>query len=179
MVNRSLRHVNWKSWLHPWQKVDWLLLVLPVSLTVFGGIAIRSTELNLGMQDWLQHWIVGGIGLVLAVAIARWRYENLIPLHWFVYALTNFSLLAVMLIGTAGGGAQRWIAVGGFNVQPSEFAKLGLIITLAGLLESQTASTLPMMFKTLGIAALPWILVFLQPDLGTSLVFGAISFGML
>ena len=179
MVNRSLTRTHWKSFLYPWQKVDWLLLVLPVGLTAFGGIAIRSTELNLGLSDWWQHWIVGGIGLVLAVAIARWRYENLIPLHWLVYALTNLSLLAVMFIGTAGGGAQRWIAVGGFNVQPSEFAKLGLIITLAGLLQAETASTLPMMFKTLGIAAVPWALVFLQPDLGTSLVFGAIAFGML
>ncbi|NET38983.1 MAG: rod shape-determining protein RodA, partial [Cyanothece sp. SIO1E1] len=98
---------------------------------------------------------------------------------WVIYAITNLALIAVMLIGTTASGAQRWVTLGGFNVQPSEFAKLGLIITLAALLQGRTANTIPALLRTLAIAALPWGLVFLQPDLGTSLVFGAITLGML
>lgn len=179
MLQKSPIRNYWSSFLEPWQQIDWLLFLLPVGLTLFGGIMIRSTELNLGRNDWWQHWFVGGIGLVLAVSIARWRYQILMRWQWAIYALTNLILLAVIFIGTTGGGAQRWITVGGFNVQPSEFAKLGLIITLASILQAKTADTIGTLFKTLAIAAIPWALVFLQPDLGTSLVFGAIALGML
>jgi len=87
--------------------------------------------------------------------------------------------VAVMFLGREELGAQRWINILGFNVQPSEFAKLGIIITLAALLSDRPASTIPIALRTLGITAVPWIFVFLEPNLGTSLVFGAITMGML
>ena len=163
----------------PWKQIDLWLLGLCVSVTLFGGMMIRSAELNQGLTDWWQHWLVGGVGLAIAMLIARWRYENLLQLHWVIYGITNISLIAVMIIGTTAKGAQRWITIGGFNLQPSEFAKVGVIITLAAILHSKTASTIPAFLKALGITAVPWALVFLQPDLGTSLVFGAITLGML
>lgn len=179
MLQKSLTRFQWQSFLQPWKEVDWLLFLLPVALTVFGGVAIRSAELHQGFIDWQGHWLFGGIGLVLAIWVARSRYETLLQWSWVVYGVTNLSLIAVMLIGTTGLGAQRWITIGNFNVQPSEFAKLGLIITLAALLHRQTAATLPAFVKALLVTAVPWGLVFLQPDLGTSLVFGAITIGML
>lgn len=180
MLHRPfLSRIHWKAILQPWQNIDWVLLGLVAGLTIFGGVMIRSTELNQGWTDWMQHWIIGGIGLVAALAIARTRYEYFLQLKWVIYGLTNLSLLAVIFIGTSALGAQRWITVFGFNLQPSEFAKLGMIVTLAAMLHEQTASTIPAMLRALGIMAVPWILVFVQPDLGTSLVFGAISLGML
>ena len=176
---QSLTLIRWKSLVTSWQEVDWLLLALSVGLTLFGGLMIRSAELNQGLTDWWQHWLVGGIGLALALLIARCRYQNLIQWHWIIYGVTNLSLLTVMLIGSSAKGAQRWIGIGGFNLQPSEFAKLGVIITIAALLHSKTASTIPTFLQTLAITAVPWALVFKQPDLGTSLVFGAITLGML
>lgn len=163
----------------PWKQIDLWLLGLCVSVTLFGGMMIRSAELNQGLTDWWQHWLVGGVGLTIAMLIARWRYENLLQFHWVIYGITNISLIAVMIIGTTAKGAQRWITVGGFNLQPSEFAKVGVIITLAAILHTKTASTIPAFLKALAITAVPWALVFLQPDLGTSLVFGAITLGML
>lgn len=176
---RSITQIRWKSLIAPWQQVDWLLFALSVGLTVFGGVMIRSAELNQGLTDWWQHWLVGGIGLGLALFIARCRYEHLLQWHWIIYAITNLSLIAVMVTGTSAKGAQRWISIGGFNLQPSEFAKIGVIITLAAVLHSKTASTIPSVLKALAITGVPWVLVFLQPDLGTSLVFGAITLGML
>ena len=163
----------------PWKQIDLWLLGLCASVTLFGGLMIRSAELNQGLTDWWQHWLVGGVGLAIAMLIARWRYENLLQLHWLIYGITNISLIAVMIIGTTAKGAQRWITIGGFNIQPSEFAKVGVIITLAAILHTKTASTIPAFLNALAITSVPWALVFLQPDLGTSLVFGAITLGML
>ncbi|NMG19713.1 rod shape-determining protein RodA [Brasilonema bromeliae] len=179
LVKRSLSRSRWKFWIKPWDQVDLLLFCLPISLTVFGGIMIRSTELNQGLTDWWWHWLMGGIGLVIALFIARSRYDQLIQLHWVTYAITNLSLIAVMVVGQSAKGAQRWINIAGIAVQPSEFAKLGLIITLAVLLHKRTASNIDNVFRALAITAVPWGLVFLQPDLATSLVFGAIVLGML
>lgn len=176
---RFFNRYRWKYLIQPWQDMDWVLLGIVVGLTILGGVMIRSVELNQGWTDWWQHWLTGMVGLVLCLAIARWRYDYLIRWKWVVYGITNAMLLAVMFIGTAELGAQRWITIGGFNIQPSEFAKLGIIITIAGLLHERPASTIAMMAKTLAITAVPWLFVFLEPNLGTSLVFGAITMGML
>lgn len=180
MPQRSIAQHPWSKWFKAWQGLDWLLIFLPVVMTIFASIVILSTQINLEQTafGW-NHLIMGSLSLVLTLLIARSRYENLIRWQWIVYAATNLSLLAVIFVGTVGSGAQRWITIGGFNVQPSEFAKLGLIITLAGVLRGREASTILGLVKALAITAVPWSLVFLQPDLGTSLVFGAITLGML
>ena len=179
LLKRSLPKIRWKSWVKPWQNVDWLLFCLPIAVSIFGGVMILSTELKQPVTDWWWHWMVAGIGVLIALFLARIRYELLMQWHWVTYALTNLSLIAVMIAGTSAKGAQRWISIAGFNVQPSEFAKIGMIITLAALLHRRTASTLEGVFRVLAITAIPWGLVFLQPDLATSLVFGAIVLGML
>ncbi|MGF1938540.1 MAG: rod shape-determining protein RodA [Nostoc sp. ChiQUE02] len=179
LLKRSLPKIRWKSWVKPWQYVDWLLFCLPIAVSIFGGIMILSTELKQPVTDWWWHWMVAGIGVLIALFLARTRYELLMQWHWVTYTLTNFSLIAVMIAGTSAKGAQRWISIAGFNVQPSEFAKVGMIITLAALLHRRTASSLKGVFRVLAITAIPWGLVFLQPDLATSLVFGAIVLGML
>jgi len=179
MLQRSLKRLNIALWLAPWQEVDWVLLALMVGMTIFGGLMIRSVELHNGLTDWWQHWLTGTVGLVLAMSLARIRYDFLLAWHWLIYGTLNVSLLAVKFFGTSELGAQRWINVLGFNVQPSEFAKIGIIITLAALLHKETANTIPKVLRALAITALPWFLVFVEPNLGTSLIFGAITLGML
>ncbi|MEH1803667.1 MAG: rod shape-determining protein RodA [Nostoc sp.] len=179
LLKRSLPKIRWKSWVKPWQSVDWLLFCLPIAISIFGGTMILSTELKQPVTDWWWHWLVAGIGVLIALLLSRIRYELLMQWHWVTYGLTNFSLIAVMIAGTSAKGAQRWISLAGFNVQPSEFAKVGMIITLAALLHRRTASSLESVFRVLAITAIPWGLVFLQPDLATSMVFGAIVLGML
>ncbi len=177
--SRSLGKVPWKYWFKPWQQVDWLLLCLPIALTIFGGVMIRSTQLNQGKINWLLHLAVGSLGLFVTLVLARIRYENLIRWHWITYTITNMTLLGAMVFGHAEKGAQRWIGTDSIRLQPSEFAKVGLIITLAALLHKNTASSIPNFVRALAITAVPWGLVFIQPDLATSLVFGAIVLGML
>jgi rod shape determining protein RodA len=142
LLKPSFPKIRWQSWLKPWQQMDGLLFVLVVALSMFGGLMILSTELKQPVTDWWWHWLTAIIGSIIALFLARCRYEKLMRWHWFTYGLTNFSLIIVMIAGTSAKGAQRWISIAGFNVQPSEFAKIGLIITLAALLHKRTASTL-------------------------------------
>ncbi|MBE9168523.1 rod shape-determining protein RodA [Pleurocapsales cyanobacterium LEGE 06147] len=169
----------WHALIAPWQHIDWFLLLLVVGLTAFGSLTIASTEINEGLNHGWQHCFVGAVGLGLAIAIARWPYQSILRWHWLIYAVTNLSLIAVMVAGVTAKGAQRWITIGGLNIQPSEFAKIGVIITLAALLHERETIDLKVVGRTLAITAVPWALVFLQPDLGTSLVFGAIVLTML
>jgi rod shape determining protein RodA len=169
----------WRRWLKPWQNIDPYLFWLPILLTLVGGLLIRSTELHQGWTDWLQHWIVGAVGVGIVLLFSRLNYKVLLDWHWVIYGITCLSLLAVKFVGTSALGAQRWITIAGFNVQPSEFAKLGVIISLAALLHHRPATSITAILRIFIITALPWGLVFAQPDLGTSLVFGAITLGML
>jgi rod shape determining protein RodA len=180
MISVPLFRKRIQGWFQAWQAIDWLLLGLPLGITIFASLIIGSTQLHLGKAAlaW-NHLLMGALGIFLALWLARSRYENLLQWRWIIYAITNLSLIAVMLIGTVANGAQSWIGIGSFYIQPSEFAKVGVIITLAATLKDRDASTLSGMLKALGITAIPWILVLLQPDLGTSLVFGAITLGML
>jgi rod shape determining protein RodA len=176
---RSPSRWNFKSWIQPWADIDWLLLFLVMAMTIGGSIAIRSVELSSGGTNWIQHLVMGGIGLVIALWLARSRYEEIERWRWWIYGGINLLLIAVMLFGTTALGAERWLTIGSFNIQPSEFAKVGLIITLASAINQESVNTLPRMFQILGIAAVPATLVFLQPSLGSTLVLGSICMSML
>lgn len=182
MRQRSFRRQpRWMLWFQPWSYLDWLLLAAVILLTGLGAIAINSVQHNQNLTDWLQHLITGLLGLILAFALSRWCYDWLLPFHWVTYLLTNLALVVVLLIGTGASevGAQSWIPIAGFNVQPSEFAKVGLIITQAALLQQQPADRLSSILRVFAVTIVPLGLILLQPDLGTALVFGAITLGML
>jgi rod shape determining protein RodA len=78
------------------------------------------------------------------------------------------------VVGVSALGAQSWINIGGFYVQPSEFAKLGAILLLAEVLARHPVERPVDLMRPVALISLPWLLVFIQPDLGTSLVFGAV-----
>lgn len=192
-----LSHISSHSWFRPWQRMDWLLFVLVVGVSLFGGLMIYSTELSylrelsigqivsqiqtgeLKVPKFLTHIIVAGVGAIIALILAVLRYEHLQRIHWVFYGLIIALLIAVEVLGKIELGAQRWFQIGFFRFQPSEIAKISMIITLASILHKTTASSLSVVFRALAITAVPWALIFKQPDLATSLVFGAIVLGML
>lgn len=179
LAQRSRRSPFWVRWFQPWRDLDPFLFWVPILLTGLGGILIRSTELHHGWTDWSQHWVIGAVGIGLVLFLSRIDYKALLYFHWMIYGVTCLSLLTVQFIGTSALGAQSWITILGFNIQPSEFAKVGVIISLAALLHHAPANTIFRVLKILLITALPWALVLIQPDLGTSLVFGAVTLAML
>ena len=164
---------------HPRAAIDWILWGVPLGLTFVAGILIASTQRQADYADWYQHWITAAVGLVLALQVARLPLERLSSVRWPIYGLTILSLVAVRFVGTSALGAQRWISIGGVHVQPSEFAKLAAILLLAGVLSRYPVERPVDLVRPIGLIALPWALVFIQPDLGTSLVFGAVLLVML
>jgi len=159
--------------------IDWILWGVPLILCFLAGILIASTQRQADYADWYQHWITAGVGMGLALLAARLPMEQVQVAQWPIYILTNLSLLAVRFVGTSALGAQRWINIAGFHVQPSEFAKVAAILLLAGLLARYPVERPVDLLRPIGLISVPWALVFLQPDLGTSLVYGAILLVML
>jgi rod shape determining protein RodA len=161
------------------ESVDWILWGIPLTLCFFAGILIASTQRQADYADWYQHWVTAVIGMVLALLAARLPLDRLQVAQWPIYILTNISLLAVRFVGTSALGAQRWINIAGFHVQPSEFAKVAAILLLAGILARYPVERPVDLIRPVALISVPWALVFLQPDLGTSLVYGAILLVML
>jgi rod shape determining protein RodA len=159
--------------------VDWILWGIPLAMIAVAGILIASTQRQADYADWYHHWITAGVGVAMALLLARVSLLRLRPLLIPIYGMTVVSLVAVRMIGTTALGAQRWISIGGVHVQPSEFAKLAAILLLAAVLDRHPVERPVDLLRPLGVISLPWLLVFIQPDLGTSLVFGALLLTML
>ena len=98
---------------------DPILWGIPIALVVLAGILIASTQRQQATTDWYQHWITAAVGLVLAVLLSRVPLERIARFQWPIYGLMVASLIAVRIIGVSALGAQSWINIGGFYVQPS------------------------------------------------------------
>lgn len=109
------------------------------------------------------------------------NYNSLSKYATFFYVLNLALLLAVMFLGESRLGAQRWIMIGPFVLQPSEFAKLFIIITFANFISKRQGklNSFKDLIPAFLFIGIPMVLILKQPDLGTSLVFMAIMFGML
>jgi rod shape determining protein RodA len=155
-----------------------MLLLVSIALSAAGifAVYVAGTE---DRQYYATNQAIGFVvGLVGAIPLALLDYRILKRHLRLLYAMVLMMLLAVSIMGVAAAGAQRWIDVGPVQVQPSEFAKLFMVIVLAGFFSEVYVGDPLNFLKGLGIVAVPALLVFLQPDLGTALVFGAIFFTM-
>jgi rod shape determining protein RodA len=160
-------------------RIDWMLWGVPMGMVALAGVLIASTQRQASYADWYQHWITGIVGLGVALLLARLPLERLHPWRWPIYIAIVCGLLAVQMVGTSALGAQSWINIGGFYLQPSEFAKLGVIVLLAGVLARHPVERPVDLVRPTALIGLPWLLVFIEPDLGSSLVFGAVLLVML
>tara|TARA_Y100001968_G_scaffold251839_1_gene237120 strand:+ start:9087 stop:10355 length:1269 start_codon:yes stop_codon:yes gene_type:complete len=162
-----------------WREVEFILWGVPIFLVLVSGLLIASTQRQLDDADWYLHWTTACLGIGIAFGLANSPLENFRKYLVPVYLITILSLIAVKLIGTSAFGAQRWLTIFGINIQPSEIAKLTSIFLLAEVLDRHQFKSLKDLLKPLLVIFIPWLLVFFQPDLGTSLVFGAVLLIML
>ncbi len=127
-------------------------------------------------QGWIRQmvWYAAGIGA--AVAICLVDYHTLTRWSFVIYWITIAGLVLVLIPGigsTQGWGARRWINLGFFSIQPSEFAKIGFLLAQAHFL-SRPSDELHLrwnFWKPIGMMVLPFVLIFKEPDLGSALVF--------
>lgn len=160
------------------RSVDPILLATSLALTGFGILAVYVAGSDDGEAYAVNQTLGFVIGLVGAVPLALVDYQRLRGYLPLIYGITVVMLLAVTILGASAKGAQRWIDIGPVQVQPSEFAKLLMVVVLAGYFSEHRLSDNMTFLKSIGILSLPAFLVFAQPDLGTTLVFGAIFFVM-
>jgi rod shape determining protein RodA len=157
-----------------WRSLDPVLLLVSLALSGFGILAVyvAGTE---AQQAYAMNQALGfALGVAGAIPLALIDYRLWRRYLRPIYGLVILMLLSVLLIGDTAGGAQRWLDIGPVQVQPSEFAKLGMVIVLAGYFAERAVGEHTVFLKALGVLAVPALLVFMQPDLGTALVFGAI-----
>ncbi len=158
--------------------MDPILLLASLALTGFGIFAVYIAGSEGGASFALNQTLGLVVGLLGAVPLALIDYRRLKKYLPAIYGLILLMLLAVTVSGISAKGAQRWIDIGPVQVQPSEFAKLLVVVVLAGYFSEHRAADTKTFLKSLGILGVPALLVFAQPDLGTALVFGAVFFAM-
>lgn len=158
--------------------LDIWLIGATLFLIAVGTSILRWSQPTLSFFDKQVQF--AAVGFLLFLLFSRTPYRvltNRITV-WALYLINLVLLLAVMVKGHSALGAQRWLAIGPITLQPSEIAKLVIIFTLAAWFGSRPIKSFWDIFKAAAIILLPAILVFKQPDLGTSLTFGAIFLGM-
>ena len=170
-----------------WRSYDFQLTIYAALLTMVGLTmaytnSVEGGRLVLGPDSTFARGLLwAGVAAVVFVVATIFDYRWLRTLRWPVY-LVNLGLLALTLaVGTGVGGASRWVAVGPLVFQFSELAKVLVVGVLAAYLAGRR-DRMESLWVIIGAVLLtvpPLVLVMLQPDLGTSLVFGAILAGML
>lgn len=170
-----------------WDRFDTWMVAAAMALVVVGLALIHS-----GSRPWYdgpiaslsspvaRQAVYAAVGVAVMLAVSRADYHRFTHYAWLLYGLSILALLALFAVGSTAFGSTRWFELGPVQVQPSEFAKLAAILLLARFFSEHggDARELRSLLLSLAIVAPLAGLVFLQPDLGTSIVFGAIWLGI-
>jgi rod shape determining protein RodA len=167
------------------RSLDWLLVAGVAGLVAVGLWAISGvTQYDVAgdphhyLQRQIVYAVVGAFALLIGVLIDPDMYRR----YWRPIFIGTVGLIAIVLVvGRAARGSTRWINVGFFTFQPSEFGKLLFVLAIAGFITERArgATDVRSTLRTLGLGAIPVVLVFAQPDLGTALVYTAALGAML
>ena len=167
--------------------IDWLLLGAVLLLAAVGLSMIYSTTYvtlpdgsgHPGPRFWVQLYAVGLGAIALAIFLAI-DYRFLAEHSLFLYVGLVMLLVYVLIGGVRAGGSQRWISLGAFNLQPSEFGRLALALILAMYFAENRRGARN--YGDLVVAALffvvPFLLIAKQPDLGTAVTLVPVCFGI-
>ena len=155
------------------------LLLIPLLLVIISSILIKSVQREFIQSDFLNHLFTGFLGYFLSIFISYIPIERIKKYVIPFYLCSLLSLFLIYFFGISVYGAQRWLNLGFFSFQPSEVAKLSTILILSLVLEKKIISSIKDLFLPFLIVIVPWLLIFFQPDLGTSLVLIVLTFVML
>lgn len=181
-----------------WARVDWVLLLATLSLAGIGTMLVWSATINqtdlTGEQPTayaVRHLVNLGIGIVLGLVVAAtdYRWVRIWTPVVYVASIAGLALVFTPGIGAEINGSRSWIDLGGLSLQPAEFAKLAVIVSMALVVAEKAEGRRTSMASgslrdldvliLLTIAAVPTALILMQPDLGTMLVLSATVFGFI
>lgn len=163
------------------ENFDRPLFVTVLLLCLIGLMTIYSSSYLNQMGIFYRQLVFMGVGLLLAFVIALLDYRIFERLAYPAYFVAVFLLILVDLIGSKGGGAQRWLNLGGFVLQPSEPTKIAVVLCLARFYSQQTVTPaggygLRDLWPVMLMAGIPMLLIYRQPNLGTTLLVAFTAF---
>ena len=157
-------------------EMNWALIIATIILFSIGFVNLYSAS-SIRFEDGIIHTpfyerqlIWGGIGIIILFAISFINYKALESFSLPFYLIVLILLALVPVLGKTVYGAQRWLDLGGFSIQPGEFAKFSVLLMEAKYLSKDGESLgWIRLFKSLLIGLVPFALIAKQPDLGTAL----------
>lgn len=167
------------------RRMNWMLMLATLALLLIGVFFIYSScyvSEDLPVRSFYKRqmvWIM--VGMVAYVFFAIWDYRQLGRLAGWLYGMSLILLVAVLFVGTLKWGARRWLMIFGIGVQPSELAKLAMIMAVARYLSQPRLNRSSFLtLCTVGLlAAVPFFLILAEPDLGTAMIFVPTVFAMM
>lgn len=169
-----------------WRNLDWPLILAVLALTAIGLVVIYSASYSQLIAASLSPWhyvrtqlIAFGMGLIVAIIIILIDYRAWARWSKLIYTATMVLLGGVLILGQTIFGSQRWVRLGPLNLQPSELAKIAIVLALAKFFEKEeNAQSLQGVAKAFLLVLLPMALILKQPDLGTAAIFIGLFFTM-
>lgn len=163
------------------KKIDWIMLLSILPLLVAGLVTMKSFGSENDYFFWRQLiWIGAGLAVFFTLSFSdlRWLYSG--PVLVLIYFLTNALLLFLLMFGDETKGAASWIRLGAFSAEPSELAKVALILILAKYFSRRHIEIANIRHIIISgfYMLFPALLVFMQPDLGSAAVIGILWLGM-
>lgn len=166
-------------------KIDWLVISIYVTLVIFGWLNIYAAVydydeeiqkgiFNLSLNSGKQLiWIATSILIIIAIMTIDFRFYD--SFSYIIYGIVVFLLIFVLFAGTKVAGATSWFSIGGLRVQPSEFVKFATALAVAKYMSKVNYKLTKFndLFITISIIGFPAILIVLQGDAGTALIFSA------
>ena len=169
-----------------WRNLDWPLILAVLALTGIGLVVIYSASYSqlvaagLSPFHYVRNQLVAfGLGLVAAIIIISIDYRAWERWSRLIYLATMTILGGVLLLGETVFGSQRWVRVGPLSLQPSELAKIAIVLVLAKFFEKEeNAQSLKGVTQAFLMVLIPMGLILRQPDLGTAVIFIGLFFTM-
>lgn len=163
-------------------KFDTAMFFPVLSILFIGLLMLYSASREFHSQDIVFRqvlWII--FGMIFLFAVSRVDYQRFISISYFLYGISILLLIVVLFIGKARGGAHRWISLGAFNLQPSELAKITLVLALSAYIGGRKTdiTRIGPLLGALFLALPAFILILVEPDLGSALILIPIVFTML
>ena len=164
-------------------KIDWVVIAIYLALVIMGWLniyaAVYDEEMEMGIFNLALNsgkqliWIATSVLIIIVIMTVDFRFYD--SFAFIVYGIVLFMLILVLFAGTKVAGSTSWFAIGGFRVQPSEFAKFATALAVAKYMSKVgfKLTNFNDIFITACIIAIPPLLIIVQGDTGTALVFGA------
>ncbi len=171
------------------RRTIWIVTIAIMSMGLMAIYSASSQSTRVSQSVFYDQLLCAVIGLAVMFFLSRFDYRKLYDATHILYLVSIVFLILVLVMGRHILGARRWIEIGSINFQPSEFAKLSLILVLARYFSQLKAghyfrthdpiqAAMKEFFIPLFITAVPMLLIFKQPDLGTAIMIFGIFLGL-